>query len=97
MNPGSSLRYFCEIVGIRPNYNIKTVWFGQVDLEMTLNLRKKMDLWHKTIQKDHYHWVPKGEDPLDTKWSQKRRIPNFGNWFSEGKDSRILWNGSYVP
>lgn len=56
-----------------------------------------MDLWHKTIQKDHYHWVPKGEDPLDTKWSQKRRIPNFGNWFSEGKDSRILWNGSYVP
>ena len=49
-----------------------------------------MDLWHKTIQKDHYHWVPKGEDPFDTKWSQKRRIPNFGNWFSEGKDSRIL-------
>jgi len=47
--------------------------------------KKKMDLWHKTIQKDHYHWVPKGEDPLDTKWSQKRRIPNFGNWFSEGK------------
>ena len=49
-----------------------------------------MDLWHKTIQKDHYHWVPKGEDPLDTKWSQKRRIPNFGNWFSEGKILRFF-------
>ena len=66
-----------------------------------------MDLWHKTIQKDHYHWVPKGEDPFDTKWSQKRRIPNFGNWFSEGIDSRNLrvleklglenQNGSRVP
>ena len=64
---------------------------------MTLDFRKKMDLWHKTIQKDHYHWVPKGEDPLDTKWSQKRRIPNFGNWFSEGKNSEILSNASFVP
>ena len=43
-----------------------------------------MDLWHKTIQKDHYHWVPKGEDPFDAKWSQNRRIPNFRNWFNEG-------------
>jgi len=61
--------------------------------------KKKMDLWHKTIQKDHYHWVPKGEDPLDTKWSQKRRIPNFGNWFSEeignGKDKEDEFDGWY--
>jgi hypothetical protein len=61
--------------------------------------KKKMDLWHKTIQKDHYHWVPKGEDPLDTKWSQKRRIPNFGNWFSEEigneKDKEDEFDGWY--
>ena len=54
-----------------------------------------MDLWHKTIQKDHYHWVPKGEDPFDTKWSQKRRIPNFGNWFHEGKCSRTRTTVSF--
>ena len=40
---------------------------------------KKMALWHKHMQKEMWHWVPKNEDPLDTKWSQKRVIPKLGH------------------
>ena len=48
-----------------------------------LYFSRQMALWHKKMQKEMWHWVPKNEDPMDTKWSQKRVIPKLGKFLTK--------------